>query len=347
VIERFAIKPAAKPSALFCSAQLGTAGGGVGVVAQATLTALSKRFSVTHLSYVPNRGLLERLRFGLKLWWQLQRGHALHFYSHLDYARVLKWLPRLSSAQQRDVIFLHGIEVWKVLDSGRTWALSHAKLICNSASTLARAQEFLPDLRAEVVHLGAELPNPKAIAKFPERTVLMIGRMGCEERYKGHDQMIDAWPSVRKLIPNAQLLIIGSGNDLLRLQQKAAQIPDIRFEQGLSDEQRDQCIEQAELLAFPSTGEGFGLAAIEAAALALPILALQNTVLAEIFSAESGAYFATAQTPAALTEALVSALSDQERLKMSGQAMQSYVRARYTQEHFETRLFAALDTLGF
>jgi hypothetical protein len=43
----------------------------------------------------------------------------------------------------------------------------------------------------------------------------------------------------------------------------------------------------------------------------------------------------------------VSALSDQERLRISAQAIQSYVRTRYTQAQFETRLFAALDSLGF
>jgi hypothetical protein len=31
------------------------------------------------------------------------------------------------------------------------------------------------------------------------------------ERLKGHDPVLDAWPEVRKCIPDAPLLIVGAG----------------------------------------------------------------------------------------------------------------------------------------
>ena len=36
--------------------------------------------------------------------------------------------------------------------------------------------------------------------------------MWAEERYKGHDELIDVWPAVRTWVPGAALVIAGDGD---------------------------------------------------------------------------------------------------------------------------------------
>lgn len=55
--------------------------------------------------------------------------------------------------------------------------------------------------------------------------------MASFERLKGHDPVLDAWPEVRKSIPVANLLIVGSGDDQARLRRRTAreQIAGVEF----------------------------------------------------------------------------------------------------------------------
>ena len=45
--------------------------------------------------------------------------------------------------------------------------------------------------------------------------------MSVEERYKGHDLLIDLWPRIRRAAPQAVLVVAGEGDDRSRLEQKA------------------------------------------------------------------------------------------------------------------------------
>ena len=47
-------------------------------------------------------------------------------------------------------------------------------------------------------------------------------RLASTERYKGHDELIAAWPQVVTAVPEAELLIVGGGDDDQRLKSVAA-----------------------------------------------------------------------------------------------------------------------------
>jgi phosphatidyl-myo-inositol dimannoside synthase len=339
------------PTALLCSSGLGTRGGGVGVVAQFLQQALAQRYRVVHLEYQANQGLGARLQFAARLAREQWRGHALQLYSHIDLMRSLPFTPRpkpKSHQAARDVLFLHGIEVWRALDKARLSALQNATLLTNSDFTAAKARSLHPSMaRSTTVHLAAEFapaPTPTQIvaAKAVVPTVVIVGRMSSTERYKGHDQLIAAWPQVLQALPVAELVCIGSGDDVTRLQAQAAS--GVRFVQGLSDAARDQLLQSAQLFAFPSTGEGFGLAAIEAASMGLPVLGIAGTVLAEILPTHQGGMFVAEQSSELLAQAIISALQQPELLLQQGQRAMQHVRANYAPADFFARFWRALDT---
>ncbi len=342
-------------TALICSAGLGTKGGGVGVVAELIQRALQERFSVTHLEYTPDQSLRSRLAFALALAREQMRGHALQVFSHVDLMRSLPFTPRAKLVGGRaahDVVFVHGIEVWKVLNSARVKALKSARVITNSNFTNAKMQAFHPQItHARTAHLGVDFgpqlgEGQLRLNKAQMPTVVIVGRLSSSERYKGHDQLIDAWPEVVKHFPKAQLLCIGGGDDLARLAAKAqhhALANRIRFIQGLDNAARDQLVQSAHLSAFPSTGEGFGLAAIEAAGLGLPVLAIEGTVVQEIFGAANGAIYCKTQSAANLSAAICAAFQTPEQTMAAGIRASQFVRANYTSEQFIARFWQALD----
>ena len=346
--------PTAK-TALLCSAGLGTKGGGVGVVAELIQRALQQRYAVTHLEYTPDQSLRSRLKFALGLAREQMHGHALQVFSHIDLMRSLRFTPRANLVGGRaanDVVFVHGIEVWRTLDSARVAALKSARVLTNSNFTNTKMQQFHPQLtHARVAHLGVDFgadvdPAQIAARKAQVPTVVIVGRMSSSERYKGHDQLLEAWPSVVTRFPNAQLFCIGGGDDVSRLAAKAQQLAlanEVRFIQGLDNAARDQLVQSAHLSAFPSTAEGFGLAAIEAAGMGVPVLAIDGTVVQEIFGAGNGAIYVSSQSAVALSAAICAAFQDPELTLAAGIRAAQFVRANYTSEQFIARFWQALD----
>lgn len=342
-------------TALLCSAGLGTKGGGVGVVAELIHRALQQRYLVTHLEYTPDQTWRSRLRFAVSLAREQMMGHALQVFSHIDLMRSLPMTPRAKLASGRaanDVLFVHGIEVWKALDSARITALKTARVLSNSNFTNLKMQQFHPQItHARVAHLGVDFSAQLEPAQISARkaqvpTVVIVGRMSSGERYKGHEQLLDAWPDVVRYFPNAELLCIGGGDDVQHLAAKAQQLAlgnQVRFFQGLDNNARDQVVQSAHLSAFPSTGEGFGLAAIEAAGLGLPVLSIEDTVVQEIFGVGNGAFYCQSQNAAQLSAAICAAFQQLEQTLAAGVRASEFVRANYTSEQFIARFWQALD----
>jgi len=262
-------------------------------------------------------------------------------FTHVDLARVMTVLPFMRNVPYGVVI--HGVEVWRPLDRWRRACLTGANAIIGTSEFSARrardANPWLPDIK--VVWLGAaQREKSRRPASTP--TVLVLGRMAISERYKGHDAVIDAWPRILSAVPTAQLVIAGDGDDRERLERKARGSSSIRFTGFLSDEDRDRLLESATVLVSVSTGEGFGLAAVEAASLAIPVVALKGTVTEELFPHGCGHVLVDSAAPQLLADALVGLLSDAERARAIGAAGLQRVREAFTLDHFHQRLRAAV-----
>jgi len=103
---------------------------------------------------------------------------------------------------------------------------------------------------------------------------------------KGHDVVIEAFASVVKQVPTARLMIAGSGplrSKLEALALQALPLGQARF-LGFQSDMR-AFLGACDLVLFPSLpsfGEGFGLAALEAMAAGVPVLASDTGPLPEI-----------------------------------------------------------------
>jgi phosphatidyl-myo-inositol dimannoside synthase len=129
---------------------------------------------------------------------------------------------------------------------------------------------------------GVELPAAVAAPPADERpTVITIARL--EDRYKGHDVLIEALARVRAEVEEVRWVVIGEGSlrgELEALVRTRGLADAVEFLGAVGDEERDRWLERCDLLAMPSrlpgagrAGEGFGVVYLEAAAHGKPVVA--------------------------------------------------------------------------
>ncbi|GAA2078780.1 MSMEG_0565 family glycosyltransferase [Aeromicrobium halocynthiae] len=139
--------------------------------------------------------------------------------------------------------------------------------------------------------------------------VLALG--GIEPR-KGSIDLIEAFALLRRSLPDLRLVFAG-GETLFdyrdyrhEFEERAERLhvePEVL---GVVDDSRlPSLVAQAEALAFVSTKEGFGLAALEALSAGVPVVARDLPVLREVF----GPTVAYASTPAEIAAALAEAVT--------------------------------------
>ncbi len=296
-------------------------------------------------------------------------------YDHLGPARVQGLIPR--PLERPYALFLHSIEAWSPLSAGRERILREAKVrIANSHFTARRVAEAHPSVGPiEVCHLAlppvqtlddlahaqlgddlalqpaAHAPASKHEAdmlllnRVRETSVLIVGRMFSSERHKGHDYLIEAWPQVKARIPDAQLIIVGNGDDATRLKAKVEErglTDNIIFAGHVSDATLKQLYERVAVFCMPSNGEGFGLVYLEAMQNRLPCIASPADAAAEIVQDGITGLLIRQEEVAALAQGIAGLLADPTRRREMGEAGYARWQNTFGFENFERRLLTIL-----
>ncbi|MGQ0563048.1 MAG: glycosyltransferase family 4 protein [Gemmatimonadota bacterium] len=266
---------------------------------------------------------------------------------HLD---LLKLLPFLRLGPHcRKIVFLHGVEAWRRRGTLTRRALARSALVLsNTAYTYQRALRANAELtgrKQRIVHLGvgAPLDEPTPTpAALP--AAIMIARLHAQERYKGHDQVIAAWPGVVARVPGAQLWMVGDGDlsaDLHAAAERAGVGDYVRFFGRATEPEKEALLRRARCLLLPSTGEGFGLVYLEAMRLGRPCLVGIDGGREVVNPPEAG-FSVTHRTPQEITDAVVRLLT----LNGEWHARSAAARARYEREYtaaeFGRRIVAAV-----
>ena len=165
-------------------------------------------------------------------------------------------------------VFLHGIEAWRVLPWWHKRVLRKVDhFLSNSQFTWDRFLYFNPEfahVKHDVVHLGIGEACEYALPDKEVPAALIIGRMSKSEDYKGHRELISIWPEVRKIVSNAELWIVGTGDLKPDLERLAQGRDGIRFFGKVDEDTKQDLLRRCRFFAMPSRNEGFGLVYLEA-----------------------------------------------------------------------------------
>ena len=334
-----------RPRIALVTSGLGTPHGGIGVVADLIVSALEKDSDISvweHYAFWPRVARIPAA-VGRTFWGSLKTPDFV-VYDHVDLAILHTIIPRLRPVPY--AVFLHGIEVWRPIVGRRREALLGANLLLvNSATTQKEARVFNPWLpKAEVTWLGVERQNEMAYVESNPPVGLIVGRMADSERLKGHDSVMDAWPLIKSSVPDARLIIVGTGNDKHRLEHrvKTEHLAGVEFSGWIDDKQRDQMYRSCRMLFYPSKQEGYGLAGVEAASFGVPVLGLAGTVTEELFPPGCGAVVARDLSRESIAETAIPLLRNAQHAQSLGSAGAARVNAIFLKEHFAGRLRRAL-----
>jgi glycosyltransferase involved in cell wall biosynthesis len=198
------------------------------------------------------------------------------------------------------------------------------------------------DLSDEAPRSGAEAvpAGPDMFAGHP--VVLYMSRI---HEIKGVDKLLTAFAEIRRMRPDAVLVIAGNGEERLiaQLQELARQlgIADRTHWAGYVQGQRKQeLLSQATVFVLPSHSENFGYAVVEAIAAGVPVVTSVN-VPAGKFVAEADGGIIYDGTTEQLTQAILQILDmPEEKRRALGPRAAAEVRERLSLRRYGESLEA-------
>lgn len=350
---------------------LGLAAGGTGVVGRALVTAASgaaarrgATFECLHFGEpetAPGGSVATRhaSRNVFRLTSRLVAAEAANrkialLFDHVGPSRVQALLPDRWRAPY--AVYVHGVEVWRPLGWQRRRALRFASVVlANSRYTVDRARAAgAPLENVEIVPPVLEERAPDGVADRPlladlgRGFFLIAGRMSSAERYKGHDELIDAFSSVRDARPDARLVVAGGGDDAERLRSRAAAAglgDAVRFTGFVSEATLDALFEASLAFVMPSRDEGFGLVYLSAMRASKPCVALRGTAAEELISDGETGFLVPSGDRESLAAALVSLRTDRDRATRLGAAGRRRWEAKHQPAAFRASIENVVDRL--
>ena len=176
----------------------------------------------------------------------------------------------------------------------------------------------VPSAKIEVIHTGIEMPQamPQTRSKFGlSDSDFVVGHMGAFTKEKGQDVAVAAAALLRESMPYARFILAGDGTLLNEMRRRAPET--VTFPGFIAD--HAAFFGAINVFIMPSRSEAWGMAALEAMAHGVPVIASDVGGLPEIVEPDNGGWLVPAGDPAALARAIMEAASSPYRLYEQGQ----------------------------
>ena len=140
--------------------------------------------------------------------------------------------------------------------------------------------------------------------------------------YKNCDGLLRAWAKARAQLPGRQLVVVGPGRDekyyagLHTLADELGISGEVVFTGGVPLEDTVAFYRAADVFAYPSLNETFGLPILEAMACGCPVVTSNTTAMPE--TAGGAAVLADPRDPASIAEGIIEAAGSRDRLREAG-----------------------------
>lgn len=300
--------------------------------AEAALAASSQGWKVQRVKVRSLRSPLPGNR-RVPLGWMLnasartRRGIARLLYPEADLVHRMK--VGLPPAPGKDVITLHDVGPWKFSDEAKPLRAAREEL--RRARAIVTVSEFsageIVDLFGTddpvVIHNGFDRERFDAATPIGAQELALLGVSGdyvlsaggASER-KNLDGLAAAWPFVRTAFPRLTLVLAGPEHP--RRTRLFKDLSGVVMVGRVDDDLLPSLMAGARAVVVPSVYEGFGLPALEAMAVGVPLVATRAGSLPEVVG-DGG--ILVGRSPAELAEGIVwavSADSDVERMVAMG-----------------------------
>jgi len=176
----------------------------------------------------------------------------------------------------------------------------------------------VPSAKIEVIHTGIEMPppTPQTRSRFGlNDSDFVVGHMGAFTKEKGQDVAVAAAALLRESMPYSRFILAGDGILLNEMRRRAPET--VTFPGFMAD--HAAFFGALNVFIMPSRSEAWGMAALEAMAHGVPVIASDVGGLPEIVEPDHGGWLVPAGDPAALARAIMDAASSPYRLHEQGE----------------------------
>jgi glycosyltransferase involved in cell wall biosynthesis len=212
-------------------------------------------------------------------------------------------------------------------------SLKRARLLLAPTTFVAKDIERLASVDpAKVIVTG------EGISAFPEPdTSICLQKpflfyVGSAYPHKRLDLLLEAWAEMASRYPEHELVIAGEMDAFMKKykeQSMKSKAPtQVRFLGRVTDAQLAALYKQADLFAFPSSHEGFGLPPIEALSFGCPVVASDIPCLREVLPASGVEWFRDGDLHG-MMKALETMLKDVASAKRAALSTKEWIRAHH------------------
>ena len=198
-----------------------------------------------------------------------------------------------------------------------------------SLSSREAAERLAPGTPVDMVSAG--VPEELFHIEWrPQDFLLYFGRL--DVYHKGIDTLLEAIAIIARKRPQIELRIAGRGSSLDRITAMINGLgitENVRLLGAVSDAERNELLATAAVQLMPSRFEGFGLAAAEAMAAGVPLVAAAVGSLPEVVDAPRGGVLVPSGDPAALAREAERLLDDDAAREALSQSARESAR-RFT-----------------
>ncbi len=242
----------------------------------------------------------------------------------------------------------HGREAWRqgeglkgqfVIDRLVSCCVSHIIAVSAAAARFLTAHKRIPSNKITVIPNGRDLnafqPGRKTGSTVRKHFQIpasapVLGVVGRLELQKGHQYLLQALPQICAVFPDTRLLLVGEGSLHAALQAQAKDLglhANVIFTQF----QRDipAFLEAMDIVILPSLHEGLPLTAIEASAMAKPVIATSVDGTPEVVRDGTTGILVPPAVPDDLAKAVITLLQRPDLAFQYGAAAHAWVRQQF------------------
>ncbi len=257
--------------------------------------------------------------------------HALHLTSYGFLAGLSGFQPSIVSVWGTDV--LEAPELTPLHRWITRHALSHAGSITATGLRLAEATlpYAPPGKPVSVIPYGVDLDafRPAPRESRPHPTVGAVSRLSPE---KGLEHLLRAVALLRGSGVTLDVVLAGDGPSRPALEQLAAELaigPRVKFLGELPHEGVPAVLQGLDIFAMPSTWESFGVAAAEASAMELPVVASDIHGIPDVVVDGETGLLVRSASPPALAAAIARLAGDAALRARMGAAGRAFIERHY------------------
>ncbi|HEV8293142.1 MAG TPA: glycosyltransferase [Tepidisphaeraceae bacterium] len=265
----------------------------------------------------------------------------IHFHFVSEGGRAFYWdrinVPMIATTWGQDVIFDNG--PYPGAEMSLRKMLSKARIVTATTHMLARetARYTPPSKPIYIIPFGVDLLRFQLRDEKPN-DIITLGFVKWLLPKYGPDILIEAFAAIHHERPNTRLVMAGRGDMREQLENRIKQLnltDSVQILGRVDHAKVPELIRSFEIMVMPSIyeSETFGVAAIEASACAVPVIASRVGGVPEAVLHNETGLLVAPRDPAALAHACIELIDDPPRRRQLGLAGRRFVERYYDWNH--------------